>query len=90
MAIDLFAGLPGMIPGAADRNLLSQAYRASEDLLVERAMLEDKIKATGILIFYFRDYLVLFKWKEYFLIITKWKLFLRSRGCFIDKMKWSF
>ena len=37
-----------MIPGAADRNLLSQAYTASEDLLVERAMLEDKIKATGI------------------------------------------
>ena len=36
-----------MIPGAADRNLLSQAYRASEDMLVERAMLEDKIKATG-------------------------------------------
>jgi len=36
-----------MIPGAADRNLLSQAYRANEDMLVERAMLEDKIKATG-------------------------------------------
>ena len=46
---DFFSGLPGMIPGAADRNLLSQAYTASEDLLVERAMLEDKIKATGIL-----------------------------------------
>jgi hypothetical protein len=42
-----FTGLPGMIPGAADRNLLSQAYRASEDVLVERAMLEDKIRATG-------------------------------------------
>ena len=40
-------GLPGMIPGAADRNLLTQAYRASEDVLVERTMLEDKIKATG-------------------------------------------
>jgi hypothetical protein len=39
-----------MIPGAADRNLLSQAYRASEDVLVERAMLEDKIRATGNLI----------------------------------------
>jgi hypothetical protein len=36
-----------MTAGAADRNLLSQAYRASEDMLVERAMLEDKIKATG-------------------------------------------
>jgi len=39
-------GLPGMIPGAADRSLLNQATRASEDSLVERAMLEDKIKAT--------------------------------------------
>jgi hypothetical protein len=36
-----------MIPGAADRSLLNQATRASEDSLVERAMLEDKIKATG-------------------------------------------
>jgi hypothetical protein len=44
----MFLGLPGMVPGAADRNLLHQAYRASEDVLVERAMLEDKIKATGM------------------------------------------
>lgn len=36
-----------MIPGAADRSLLNQAVRASEDSLVERTMLEDKIKATG-------------------------------------------
>ena len=43
-----------MNPGAADRNLLSQAYRASEDVLVERAMLEDKIRATGFNSFSFQ------------------------------------
>ena len=39
-------GLPGHVPGSADRNLMRQAVNASEQSLVEQAMLEDKIKAT--------------------------------------------
>ena len=39
-------GLPGFSPGSADRNLLGQAVKASEQDLVEKTMLEDKIKAT--------------------------------------------
>ncbi len=39
-------GLPGHSPGSADRNLLRQAVSASEETLVEKAMLEDKLKAT--------------------------------------------
>ena len=53
-----------MIPGAADRNLLHQAYRASEDVLVERAMLEDKIKATGNLF--------LSKINKFFYLLIQW------------------
>eukprot|EP00095_Tigriopus_kingsejongensis_P000006 maker-scaffold342_size201858-snap-gene-0.20 protein:Tk00006 transcript:maker-scaffold342_size201858-snap-gene-0.20-mRNA-1 annotation:"hypothetical protein DAPPUDRAFT_302835" len=39
-------GLPGFQPGLADRNLLGQAVRDSENDLVENTMLEDKLKAT--------------------------------------------
>ena len=41
-------GLPNHNPGAADRNLVGQAVRQSEQDVVEKTMLEDKIKATGI------------------------------------------
>ena len=46
-------GLPGFSPGSADRNQLKQAVKKSDSDLVERTMLEDKIRATGesILIF---------------------------------------
>lgn len=44
----MISGLPGYSPGSADRNLMGQAFKASEESLVEKAMLEDKIKATGI------------------------------------------
>ena len=40
-------GLPGFSPGSADRSLLGQAVKASESDLVEKTMLEDKLKATG-------------------------------------------
>ena len=40
-------GLPNHNPGAADRNLVGQAVRQSEQDVVEKTMLEDKIKATG-------------------------------------------
>ena len=40
-------GLPGHSPGSADRNQVKQAVKNSEADLVEKAMLEDKIKATG-------------------------------------------
>jgi len=39
-------GLPNHNPGAADRNLVGQAVRQSEQDVVEKTMLEDKIKAT--------------------------------------------
>ncbi|XP_023247466.1 OTU domain-containing protein 5-B isoform X2 [Copidosoma floridanum] len=39
-------GLPAFNPGAADRALVSDAVRQSEDLHIEQTMLEDKIKAT--------------------------------------------
>lgn len=39
-------GLPNFSPGAADKNLMQEAFQASEEDLVEKAMLEDKIKAT--------------------------------------------
>ncbi|KAJ8682058.1 hypothetical protein QAD02_017850 [Eretmocerus hayati] len=39
-------GLPSLNPGAADRALVSDAVRQSEDLQIEQTMLEDKIKAT--------------------------------------------
>ncbi|XP_066601004.1 OTU domain-containing protein 5-A-like isoform X2 [Prorops nasuta] len=39
-------GLPAYNPGAADRELISDAVRQSEELHIEQTMLEDKIKAT--------------------------------------------
>ncbi|XP_076763698.1 deubiquitinating enzyme A isoform X2 [Xylocopa sonorina] len=39
-------GLPSYNPGAADRQLISDAVRQSEELHIEQTMLEDKIKAT--------------------------------------------
>jgi len=39
-------GLPGFSPGSADRNQLKQAVKKSDSDLVERTMLEDKIRAT--------------------------------------------
>ncbi|XP_029667550.1 OTU domain-containing protein 5-A isoform X1 [Formica exsecta] len=39
-------GLPSYNPGAADRALISDAVRQSEELQIEQTMLEDKIKAT--------------------------------------------
>lgn len=39
-------GLPGYSPGSADRSQLGQAFKASESDLTEKAMLEDKIRAT--------------------------------------------
>ena len=43
-------GLPGYNPGSADRNQVKQAVKNSEADLVEKTMLEDKIKATGMYI----------------------------------------
>ena len=40
-------GLPNYNPGAADRNLVGQAVKQSEQDVVEKTMLEDKIRATG-------------------------------------------
>ncbi len=40
-------GLPGYSPGSADRSQVKQAVKDSEADLVEKAMLEDKIRATG-------------------------------------------
>ncbi len=39
-------GLPGHNPGSADRNQVKQAVKNSESDLVEKTMLEDKIRAT--------------------------------------------
>lgn len=39
-------GLPSFKPGIADMNLVGDAIRASEDLQLEQAMLEDKLRAT--------------------------------------------
>lgn len=39
-------GLPGFVPGGADKTLLCDAMRQSEETLIEQAMLEDKVKAT--------------------------------------------
>ena len=39
--------LPGYSPGSADRNQMKQAVKNSDSDLVERTMLEDKIRATG-------------------------------------------
>ena len=50
--------MPGFSPGSADRNQLKQAVKKSDSDLVERTMLEDKIRATGesILIFFKRKH----------------------------------
>ncbi|KAL7645535.1 UNVERIFIED_CONTAM: hypothetical protein RMT77_003921 [Armadillidium vulgare] len=39
-------GLPGLQPGQAEKNLLSEATRMSENFHLEKTMLEDKIRAT--------------------------------------------
>ena len=39
-------GLPGFVPGQADKKLMGDAMRQSEETLNEQAMLEDKVKAT--------------------------------------------
>lgn len=39
-------GLPSFTPGAADTNLISDAVRKSEELDIEKTMLEDKLRAT--------------------------------------------
>ncbi|KAG0725405.1 OTU domain-containing protein 5-A [Chionoecetes opilio] len=39
-------GLPNFQPGLADKNLLKEATRQSENVHLEQAMLEDKIRAT--------------------------------------------
>lgn len=39
-------GLPSFKPGLADKSLVKEALRASEELQLEQAMLEDKLRAT--------------------------------------------
>ncbi|XP_073994115.1 deubiquitinating enzyme A [Rhodnius prolixus] len=39
-------GLPSFSPGAADKSLMNDAIRQSEELHLEQAMLEDKLRAT--------------------------------------------
>ncbi|XP_065305678.1 OTU domain-containing protein 5-B-like isoform X1 [Dermacentor albipictus] len=39
-------GLPSFKPGLADKTLVKEALRASEELQLEQAMLEDKLRAT--------------------------------------------
>lgn len=39
-------GLPGFQPGQAEKNLMKEATRQSENVVLEQAMLEDKIRAT--------------------------------------------
>ncbi|CAG7731651.1 unnamed protein product [Allacma fusca] len=39
-------GLPGHCPGLADKNILKEAARQSEEIHIEQAMLEDKLRAT--------------------------------------------
>ncbi|XP_014675094.1 PREDICTED: LOW QUALITY PROTEIN: OTU domain-containing protein 5-like [Priapulus caudatus] len=39
-------GLPSYKPGLADRNLMTEAMKKSEELAIEQAMLEDKVRAT--------------------------------------------
>lgn len=39
-------GLPGFVPGQADKKLMGDAMRQSEETLIEQTMLEDKVKAT--------------------------------------------
>lgn len=46
-AVGVGLGLPGYSPGSADRSQMKQAVNNSEADLVEKAMLEDKIRATG-------------------------------------------
>lgn len=39
-------GLPSLKPGLADKNLVKEAIRSSEEFELEQAMLEDKLRAT--------------------------------------------
>ena len=39
-------GLPGYVPGQADKKLMGDALRQSEETHIEQTMLEDKMKAT--------------------------------------------
>ncbi|KAF2358856.1 OTU domain [Trinorchestia longiramus] len=39
-------GLPNLVPGLADKTLMKEATRQSENLHLEQAMLEDKLRAT--------------------------------------------
>ncbi|CAL8115416.1 unnamed protein product [Orchesella dallaii] len=39
-------GLPGHMPGLADKNVLKEGVRQSEDYQIEQQMLEDKLRAT--------------------------------------------
>ena len=39
-------GLPGFVPGQADKKLMGDAMRQSEETHIEQTMLEDKMKAT--------------------------------------------
>lgn len=39
-------GLPQLIPGLAEKNLLNEALKKSEDFHIEEAMLDDKLKAS--------------------------------------------
>jgi len=45
-SIGVGLGLPGLVPGQADKNQLRDAMSANDNNLTEQAMLEDKIKAT--------------------------------------------
>lgn len=45
-SIGVGLGLPNYSPGSADRNLVGQALKKSEEDAVEKTMLEDKIRAT--------------------------------------------
>ncbi|XP_026817913.1 OTU domain-containing protein 5-A-like [Rhopalosiphum maidis] len=44
--IGIGLGLPSFSPGSADKKLLTDAVRQSEDYLLEQTMLEDKLRAT--------------------------------------------
>ena len=52
-------GLPNYNPGAADRSLVGQAVKQSDQDAVEKTMLEDKIRATGIYVLIGFTFLVL-------------------------------
>jgi OTU domain-containing protein 5 len=45
-SIGVGLGLPEMQPGAADRNLMRDAVKSSENFHIEQTMLEDKLRET--------------------------------------------